>query len=466
MSGDKSSQINQIFLDYGVPNGWVSKKLREVVINKKGKLPRQLNEKPWSGSVPHIDIDAFDRGNINRYSDRESAVIVQKGDLIVVWDGARCGLVGKAPFEGSLGSTLMTLKSLQINSNYLFFVLRSYFKIINSNPRGIGIPHVEPEIFWNLEIPLPPFTEQQHIVAHVEGLLEHINAARDRLNRVLLIIKRFRQGVLAAACEGRLTEDWREMNPNEWPACGLIQQIKIIRQKQTTPKITNKSKTFEDAEFGNIPEDSIDIPDSWIWCKIQDVVQVQLGGTPSRKEPAYWGGDISWVSSGEVANNRIQTTREKITVLGLKNSNAKLYPKGTVLVAMIGEGKTRGQSAILDIEATTNQNVAGLVFDTDKIFNEFVWLWALSQYEKTRAVGRGGEQPALNGEKVRNLILALPPLAEQHEIVRRVNALFKHADAIEREVVVATKRTEALTQAVLGKAFRGELLDKSYTHDR
>ena len=123
---------------------------------------------------------------------------------------------------------------------------------------------------------------------------------------------------------------------------------------------------------------------------------------------------------------------------------------------MIGEGKTRGQSAMLDIEAATNQNVAGLVFDTDKIFNEFVWLWALSQYEKTRAVGRGGEQPALNGDKVRNLVLALPPLTEQHEIVRRVGLLFERADAVDREVAAASRRCERLTHVVLGKAFRGE----------
>ncbi|MDO8874275.1 MAG: restriction endonuclease subunit S [Methanoregula sp.] len=457
MSAHENSQIDQIFLDYELPDGWLSKKLRDVVSNKKGKLPRQLEENPWSGSIPHIDIDAFERGNVKRHSDRESAVIVQKGDLIVVWDGARCGLVGKAPFEGSLGSTLMTLKPLQINSNYLFFLLRGYFKIINSNPRGIGIPHVEPDIFWNLEIPLPLLSEQQHIVTRVDALLTNVNAARDRLRRVPLIMKKFRQAVLTAACEGRLTEGWREENSNEVPASQLLQQIKKNRQEQKNQHIAKKSKNIQDVDVETTQDESTDIPDSWIWCQIQDITQVHLGGTPSRKESSYWGGAISWISSGEVANNRILTTKEKITDLGLQNSNAKLYPKGTVLIAMIGEGKTRGQSAILDIEATTNQNVAGLVFDTDKIFNEFVWLWALSQYEKTRAVGRGGEQPALNGEKVRNLMLALPPLAEQHEIVRRVGLLFERADAFDQEVAAASRRCERLTQAVLGKAFQGKL---------
>jgi type I restriction enzyme S subunit len=125
---------------------------------------------------------------------------------------------------------------------------------------------------------------------------------------------------------------------------------------------------------------------------------------------------------------------------------------------MIGEGKTRGQAAILNIDASTNQNVAGLVFDAGSVVSDFVWYWALSEYERNRAVGRGGAQPALNGEKVRALTLPLPPFDEQTEIVRRVEALFKLADAIEKRVVAATRRAEKLTQAILAKAFRSELV--------
>jgi type I restriction enzyme, S subunit len=189
-----------------------------------------------------------------------------------------------------------------------------------------------------------------------------------------------------------------------------------------------------------------------------DVATVCLGGTPSRKQGAYWGGTIPWVSSGEVANCRISGTREKISSIGLKNSNAKIYPRGTVLIAMIGEGKTRGQSAILDIEACTNQNAAGLVLDVDGVNPEYVWRWALGEYERTRDVGRGGNQPALNGQKVRELALPLPPLSEQHEIVRRVDALFALADTIEARVAAATARTDKVTQFILAKAFRGELV--------
>lgn len=182
-----------------------------------------------------------------------------------------------------------------------------------------------------------------------------------------------------------------------------------------------------------------------------------LGGTPSRKIAEYWGGDVPWVSSGEVANCRISATRERITERGLKNSNAKLYPAGTVLIAMIGEGKTRGQAAILDIAAATNQNAAGALVDPEVLDSEFTWRWALSEYERTRAVGRGGNQPALNGQKVRELTISIPPLDEQREIVRRVDEALHLFTRLEHSVRAAETALQAAARGALSRAFRGEL---------
>jgi len=183
-----------------------------------------------------------------------------------------------------------------------------------------------------------------------------------------------------------------------------------------------------------------------------------LGGTPSRKEPRYWNGHIRWVSSGEVANCRIGATRECITKEGLANSNAKVYPAGTVLVAMIGEGKTRGQSAILDVEAATNQNAAGIVVNADLLNPEYVWRWARSEYESTRAIGRGGNQPALSGQKVRGLVVPVPPLTEQAEIVRRVDAVMAAIDRLTGVVNRVRTQLRATSDAASCIAFRGELV--------
>jgi type I restriction enzyme S subunit len=205
-------------------------------------------------------------------------------------------------------------------------------------------------------------------------------------------------------------------------------------------------------------ESEFQLPNNWVVACVNDIADVSVGGTPSRTEPRYWDGGIPWVSSGEVANCRLRTTRETISQLGIENSNAKLVPAGSVLIAMIGEGKTRGQSALLEIEAATNQNVASLHIKRERADPEFVWLWALKEYENTRAVGRGGNQPALNGAKVRALQLALPPLEEQAEIVRRVQALFLLADTIQGRVSEALTGAEKLPEAILGRAFAGELV--------
>ena len=281
---------------------------------------------------------------------------------------------------------------------------------------------------------------------------QRVDACRERLNRVPALLKRFRQSVLAAATSGVLTADWREEHPRAEPGEALLKQIANERQRQGLP-----------SAFREIKPEGIEIPDDellvgWAWCRVGQLADVKLGGTPSRAEPAYWRGEVPWVSSGEVANCRIAATGEAITALGLRESNAKLYPVGTVLIAMIGEGKTRGQSAILDVDAATNQNVAGLVFDGGAVDSEYVWLWALGEYERTRSVGRGGNQPALNGAKVRALPVPLPPADEQREIVSRVRRLFAFADRLEASYAAARTHTERITPALLAKAFRGELV--------
>src|SRR5207245_2906810 len=105
---------------------------------------------------------------------------------------------------------------------------------------------------------------------------------------------------------------------------------------------------------------------------------------PSRTNPASWDGDILWVSSGEVNFRTIEDTAEKITRDGVENSNAKINPPGTVLMAMIGQGKTRGQCAILNCHAATNQNVAAIhVYETAHL-PEYVYWWLVSQYRESR----------------------------------------------------------------------------------
>ena len=188
-----------------MPEGWESIPLKMVATLRKGKKPHKVDKTPWPGAIPYIDIKAFEKGNIRRYADPKSSTLVDEDEIIIVWDGARCGHAGKVPKSGALGSTLGIIQPILIHPNYILRFLQSSYDTINTNPRGIGIPHVEPELFWNLEVPLAPLAEQKRIVTKVEQLFTRVNATRDRLAKVSMILKRFRQAVLAAACSGRLT---------------------------------------------------------------------------------------------------------------------------------------------------------------------------------------------------------------------------------------------------------------------
>jgi len=312
---------------------------------------------------------------------------------------------------------------------------------------SVGQARVPVGFLREYEVLLPPVAEQREIVDKVKALLAEVNAARERLATVPKILKSFRQSVLTAACSGRMTEEWRMTHQSNAPQ-------RLPAESRATA-LYNIETSLSQSDMDELELE--ELPNSWTWTRVERIADVALGGTPSRKEPAYWNGHIRWVSSGEVANCRIALTREMITERGLRESNAKIYPPGTVLIAMIGEGKTRGQSAILDVEACTNQNVAGLLVDATVATSAYVWYWARAQYEGNRASGRGGNQPALNGQKVRRLPFPLPPIQEQTEIVRRVEELFALADTIESHVAEATARTDRITQAILAKAFRGEL---------
>ena len=200
-----------------------------------------------------------------------------------------------------------------------------------------------------------------------------------------------------------------------------------------------------------------DIPPSWLSTKLGYVFDVFVGATPSRGVDAYWNGNLPWVSSSEVAFCRIDKTKEKITELGLKNTSTSIHPRGTVMLAMIGQGKTRGQVAILDIEACHNQNTAALRVPEGFVVSEYLYFYLTKQYEETRRVGGGNNQQALNKSFVQSLEFPLPPYKEQSEIVRRVEELFAYADRIEQAVQSALSRVNNLTQSILAKAFRGEL---------
>jgi type I restriction enzyme S subunit len=373
---------------------------------------------------------------------------IRQGDVLIVKDGATTGKVSlvRADFpytEAVANEHVFVCRPKGVSSEYLFWFLHSPEgqRRILEHFRGSAQGGITQEFASGTYVVVAPRAVQDLVASVLETVDGKRTTAQSRLASTLRSVERFRQAVLIAACAGRLTADWRI--DHDLPATSdRLAELRARGEVSVQPPNAD--------ELGELPS-------TWAWASLGEVGRVQLGGTPSRKNASYWNGGVPWVSSGEVANCRIAHTRETITDTGLANSSAKLYPAGTVLIAMIGEGKTRGQAAILDIEASTNQNAAGIVSDTEFVSPEYVWRWALAQYEVTRAVGRGGNQPALNKQKVGELSIPIPPLDEQREIVLRVDQLLALADSLEQRIGLASRRVERSSQSILAKAFRGEL---------
>lgn len=187
--------------------------------------------------------------------------------------------------------------------------------------------------------------------------------------------------------------------------------------------------------------------------QIGNLFEVQTGKTPKRGNSDFWeGGDIPWVKTTEVNNKRIEGTSEFITKRALEVNNLKIFPENTVIIAMYGQGKTRGQSALLTFPSTCNQACAA-VLPNDKYNHLFLWNQLLLQYENLRALGRGGNQPNLNLTLVREFKIINPPIVLQEEYANIVEKIDKQKDLLSDSL----EQINTLYNSLLQKAFNGEL---------
>ena len=168
------------------------------------------------------------------------------------------------------------------------------------------------------------------------------------------------------------------------------------------------------------------LPDEWEWKKLGDLTTTTSGGTPKRNEKLYWGGNIGWLKSGELNDGYITNVEEYITDEGLTKSSAKLFPKGTLLIAMYGA--TVGKLGILEIETTTNQAICGILNDKNKFETLFMFYYLKKIREKMIEDSFGGAQPNLSQTYIKDLDIPLPPLEEQKRIVAKLDNLFAKID--------------------------------------
>lgn len=311
---------------------------------------------------------------------------------------------------------------------FLFLLMKTdlFNKIIRENTTGSVRQNLNYSVLSNLQIPLPSLKEQDKIVATYNATIAQAKQYSVQAKDIDQQIEKYLQDELEIETRDYTIEKQTDgflhfINYSTIDKWGTDFMIKIIQSSSST-----KYKTK----------------------KICQLCNISSGGTPNRGRKEYYGGNIPWIKTGELKNEILTDTEEKITPLGMNNSSAKLYPKGSLIVAMYGA--TIGKTAKLGVDATTNQACA-VLFDIDnkQIQTDYLWLYLQSQTDKLKAMAYGGAQPNINAGIVANYEIPLPPFDTQNEIVERITRLRKkQKDLQQKSLTLRQQATKQFEQTI------------------
>ena len=263
--------------------------------------------------------------------------------------------------------------------------------------------------------------------------------------------KKLRQKILDLAIHGKLVPQ----DPNDEPASVLLERIKAEKERLIKEgKIKRSKKSAKTSDTPHYQQDvPFEVPSNWAWATLGNIGTWQAGGTPSRSNRTYYGGNIPWLKTGDLNDGLITNIPEKITEDAVANSSAKINPTGSVLIAMYGA--TIGKLGILTFPATTNQACCACI-EYFAITQYYLFYFLLSHRDQFIAKGGGGAQPNISKEIIVNTAIPLPPLAEQERIVTEIKRWFALIDQIEQgksdlQTVIKQAKSRILDLAIHGK---------------
>ena len=435
--------------------GWRRTRIGEFLFERDGKYKPDSEEIVGLNRIDKIDFSG--NFHIAQKLSKTNMILIRHGDLVIsginVSKGAMGIYHGNEDITATIHYSSYTFDTSKIDVEYFKRFLKSakFIRLLQEQVKGGIKTEIKPKHILPLEIDLPDLNEQKKIVDHFKSIETEDDELKQELTHQQSLLKKLRQQILQEAIEGKLTADWREQNPNVKPASELLVRIqaekaqlikdKKIQKQKPLPPISEKGKPFI-------------LPEGWVWCRLATIATVGTGATPLTSDPSYYGGSINWMTSADTGQKYVTKTQAKITDKAISKTNCKVYPIGTLVVAMYGQGKTRGQITELKIKAATNQACATIsIHYFTKSFNQFVKIYFWKMYDEIRDLARGGAQPNLNMEKIKSSIIMLPPLAEQKAIVTKVEKLLALCDQLETQITDNQIHAEQLMQAVLKEAF-------------
>jgi type I restriction enzyme S subunit len=416
-----------------LPEGWAVANLGEITAPSSEKVEPREQPNARYLSLEHIEGDTNRILGYGSGSDVNSTkAVFRAGSVLYGKLRPYLNKVCIPDFEGICSTDILVFpKRTGVDNRFLmrFLSQRHVVEYANHHSAGVQLPRISFEKLAELDFPLPPLAEQRRIVAAVEAVLARVDAARERLNRLPAMLKRFRQAVLATACAGRLTDDWRE------------------RQGISTELVEGP--------------DGLEFPESWSCKPTADLVEpgtvisygIVLPG-PNRADgtPYIRGQDIN--DAGRIAVDELWKTSPEIAA---KHKRSELR-SGDVLLCVIRNLRVAVVPPGLDGANLTQGTVR--LRPSSRVLGPYLARYLASPQAQGWMISRyvGTDMPRINVEHARSVPVAVPPLPEQREIVRRVDALFALADGVEAKLAAARRRVERIIQAALAKAFRGELV--------
>lgn len=295
--------------------------------------------------------------------------------------------------------------------DYIFYWFKyRWFDFNKGKMFGTAIPYIRLGNLQEFPTPIPPLAEQQRIVDRIESLFAKLDEAKEKAQAVVDSFETRKAAILHKAFTGELTKKWRKSANTRW-----------------------------------------------VYKKIKDCCKLGSGGTPSRKVPDFYKGDIPWIKTGEIEWNDIYDTEEKITQSAIDNSSTRCYKPGVVLVAMYGMGVTRGKASILRVQAATNQAVCVLEPQSTLLYNRYLLYYFMRNYWDIREKAVGGNQLNLSLTIIKELNIEIPPIDEQMEIVQILDDLFAKEQQTKEAAEIVLDQIDLMKKSILARAFRGEL---------
>lgn len=408
----KEGEILRQMKDSGVE--WIGKIPATWTLNKIGAIYEERNEKvsdkdypPLSvtkqGVVPQLETAAKTDNGDNRK-------LIRKNDFVINSRSDRRGSCGISEYDGSCSLINTVLKSRwNMCNTYYSFVFRSEPFADEFYRWGNGIVDDLWSTKWSsmkrIYIPSPDIEEQQRIAEYLEAKCRTIDAVIARQQEVIEKLNAYKLSVITEAIT-------KGLNPDVPLKDSGIEWIGMI-------------------------------PSQWHLSHIGNLAEIGSGGTPDRKKPEYWtDGTVKWMASGEINYEYVYDTAEKITELGMKNSNAKLLPVNTVMLGLIGQGKTKGLTAILKTECTCNQNLAYLIANPELLHYRYLFYCFKAMYHYIRGLV-GDSQAGIYQGFLKKQSIPLPTIEEQICISDRLD---KESQRIQSLIEIKERQIEKLNQ--------------------